>query len=164
MAEEKNGNSRKTVFNVCWLIALFVGCMLAGMNIPVSSGNSVVFSKIVEMSISDIFVVLAEKCVGDIAAFVLISLTYSKIRILAASLVISWRSIAFGIASAFCAANSVPMVSVAMMMSYSMVSVMITIYAIVLEKCEDDKRVLFAVYFLVTGASVLLRILPLLFI
>ena len=154
MAEEKRFDSKKALIFMGWLLAVSALFTWIGTkaSIPVSTDITIEGGSALSA------------CLWDIVPFVLVSITGCKIRALVASVLLSLRGFALGTAACFCAVNAVPVASVAMILSYVMVSILLLIYSVVLFRGASDRRTISAVYLLITGAVVIIRILPLVLI
>ena len=156
MAEEKNIENKKALFVMGWLLCITVLFVWIGLKaeVPVD----------VTVNVSRESIEIVESFIWDIVPFVLLSCANSKIRVVLASALLAQRGLALGIAACFCAVNAVPMVSVAMIMSFVMISVLLLIYAVVLYRGALERKTVIAVYLIITGAVVILRVLPLVLI
>ena len=160
MAEEKNFENKKIIFIAGWFLAVTVVFLWVGMNINVPQGESVAF----RVPDGDILKYLTQMCFLDIFSFVLVSVVNNRVRIGLATVLIAYRGAALGAAAGFCAVNAVPALSVAMMISFSMVSVLIISYILILVKDSSDHKSVLTVYMIVTGATVVLRLMPIILI
>ena len=156
MAEEKNIDNKKALFVMGWLLCITVLFVWIGLKaeVPVD----------VTVNVSRESIEIVESFIWDIVPFVLLSCANSKIRVVLASALLAQRGLSLGIAACFCAVNAVPMVSVAMIMSFVMISVLLLIYAVVLYRGALERKTVIAVYLIITGAVVILRVLPLVLI
>jgi len=66
------------------------------------------------------------------------------------------------VCASFCAENAVSSTSVAMIISFAMVSVLILLYTVFINRIRSGAAARLGLYLLTTGAAVLLRILPML--
>ncbi len=165
MAEKINLENKKTVLFTVWLVSVTAVFLWLGVKESPMGGNTVKFDGVSLSGVREALVGLSVNCGRELLVFLAVTLASRPIAsILAASVVLAVRGLALGTAAAFCSVNSVPANSVAVMLSYAMISVLIIIYTVIRSRGDCDKAVLTGLYFIMTGAAVLLKMLPLLFI
>ena len=148
-----------------WLIAVSVFFMWLGVRMPVDGGRIVAFEEISFDSARDMVMSMALKCMADLSMFLLISLTSRPlINVFVASAMMAFRGIALGISSAYCAENAVGAASVVMIISFAMISALLLIYTLIINRVKSGVAVRVGLYLIATGAAVMLRLLPMMLI
>ncbi len=165
MTEEIKKETKISVFSFVWFVALSIFFISLGVKISCIGGYSVTFNNYEYESIKDMLVSVSIHCAADIAMFLLITISARPyMTIASASLVLMLRALALGFGASFCAENAVSSVSVAMMISYAMISVLLLLYAIFINRIKSGAAVRLGLYLLTTGAAVLLRALPMMLV
>ena len=148
--------SKRIILCALRYAVLFVLAFWVGMDLPVGGGEEVAF----EVSAQNTIV----GCAADMAVFALLAISVRSASAVISMAVTAVRGLALGAAFGFCAVNFVPLTSVAMLLSHGMVSALRAVYAVMLSKdgisCGEKRTA----YLLLTGASVLLRVMPVLFV
>ena len=161
MTEEMKNETKLTVFSLVWLAALSVFFISLGVRMSDISGYAVTFNKIEYESVKDMILKVSVECAADVAMFLLIALSAKPFLSLAsASVILMLRGFALGVCASFCAENAVSAASVAMIISFAMVSALMLLYTLLINRIRSGAAVRLGLYLLTTGAAALLRALP----
>ena len=160
MTEEISRESKISVISFVWLSALSAFFVWLGVKIATHGGYAVVFDKTEYGSIREAILSLSVKCAADIAMFLTVTLAARPvINVSVASAILALRGTALGISAAFCAENAVSSVSVAMIISCAMVSVLLLLYTVLINRIKSGAAVRVGLYLLTTGAVSMMRLL-----
>lgn len=161
MTEEISLETKKTAASLAWLIAVSLLFIWLGAKNAAVGGYAVMFDKTEFVSIREAVMSLSVKCAADIAMILAVTLVSKPVVSLAvASAVLGGRGVALGICVAFCAKNAVDTSAVAMVVSFAMVSVLIALYTVLINRIRAGAAVRIGLYLLTTGAASMLRLLP----
>ena len=162
MAEEIKKSIKK--FTIIAAVYLFASAyfMYLGLNSCQSAGYAVFFREPQFEGIREAVSYLSGRCAFDIACFTLVAVTPRPfVCIFATTAVLALRSCAVGAAVAFLSANCVAASSVASVIAFSAVSILVMLFSFCLMLRENNTLVRVVIYLLVTGGAVLLRSIPL---
>jgi len=163
MTEEMKNETKIAVFSFVWLAALSIFFISLGVRMSDISGYAVTFNKIEYESVKDMILKVSLECAADVAMFLLIAVSAKPfVSLASSSLALMLRGFALGVCASFCAENAVSSTSVAMIISFAMVSVLILLYTVFINRIRSGAAARLGLYLLTTGAAVLLRILPML--
>ena len=163
MTKGLKNKTQLMIFCFVWLVALSIFFISIGSKVAMPSGYTVVFDKTEYSNTKDLMVGMALKSFLDIAAVFLITVAYrSYLSVVISSVILAMRGISLGACTSFCAENAVSSVSVVMIVSFALVSLLILIYTVFLNRVSLGIVARLGAYFLVTGAVTLIRLLPLL--
>lgn len=160
------GNKIKiSVFSFIWLSAISLFFVSLGIRLSGETGYTVLFNAVEYESIKDMIVSVSIESAADIAMFLLVTISARPVMSLAsASLILILRGLTLGACATFCAENAVSSASVAMMIGYAMVSIVLLLYTVIINRINSGVKVRLALYLLVTGTAVALRALTMLLV
>ena len=165
MTETVKNQNQISVFSFVWLVVISVFFVSLGIKIPGESGYTVLFDAISFKSIKDMILSISFDCATDIVMFLLVTISAKPlVSIALSSLVLVFRGITLGAGATFCAENAVDSASVAMIISYAMVSIILLLYTVLINRMNIGAKVRLVLYLLVTGTAVALRALPMLLV
>lgn len=165
MTEEMKNETKLTVFSFVWLAALSIFFISLGVRMSDISGYAVTFNKIEYEGVKNMILKVSVECAADVAMFLLIAVSAKPfISLASASGVLMLRGFALGVCAAFCAENAVSSSSVVMIISFAMVSALMLLYTVLINRIRSGAAVRLGLYLLTTGAAVLLRALPMMLV
>ncbi len=165
MTEENRNQTQISVFSFVWLAAISLFFVSLGVKLSGESGYTIVFDTVKYESIKDMIISVSLECAADIAMFLLVTVSVKPfVSLASSSLILVFRGITLGTCATFCAENAVNSASVAMIISYAMITVILLLYTVVTNRITAGVKVRLVLYLLVTGTAVALRALPMLLI
>ena len=154
-----------SVFSFIWLSAISLFFVSLGIRLSGETGYTVLFNAVEYESIKDMIVSVSIESAADIAMFLLVTISARPVMSLAsASLILILRGLTLGACATFCAENAVSSASVAMMIGYAMVSIVLLLYTVIINRINSGVKVRLVLYLLVTGTAVALRALTMLLV
>ena len=148
-----------------WLLAVSIFSISVGLKLTCLAGQTIAFDKVGYDSIKEAIVGLSVRCAVDVVSFLLITVAskpYASVAL--SSVILVMRGVALGASASFCAVNAISAASVAMMISFALVSLLMLIYAVFVSGSRLGFCLHLLIYLLVTGAAALLRLLPVMLI
>ncbi len=161
MTEENKNQTKIIIFSFIWLAAISVFFVSLGIRLNGESGYAVSFNTVRYEGVKEAIMSVAMYCAIDIAMFLLITISVKPLVSLSfASVIMMLRGLALGACATFCAENAVSAASVAMLISYAVISVLLLIYTVMVNRVNAGAGVRLVLYLLVTGTAVILRAIP----
>lgn len=165
MTEENRNQTKISVFSFVWLVVISLFFVSLGIKLHGESGYTIAFDTVKYENIKDMIMSVSLECMADIAMFLLVTVSAKPVvSLVTASLVLVFRGVTLGTCATFCAENAVNSASVAMIISYAMISAILLLYTVAVNRINSGVNVRLVLYLLVTGTAVALRVLPMLLV
>lgn len=157
-----NAQDKKRSYLAYLPIAAFVICIAVGTYMG-GDGGALVHLENPFHGDASFFFTCAQICFFDIVQTLLIGVgAGQRMFVPVATAISALRGVALGAAISFCTENALPGAAVGMTASFGTVSVLLLCYGIFMHRIACETSFLYRVlcYFAVSGAAVLLRLLP----
>ncbi len=165
MTEEIKNKPQISILYFVWLAAVSAFCVSIGLKLSEMNGYIILFNRIQYDGLREMILKLSAECAADVASFLIITIASRPYASTAASsVIIALRGFSIGTCASFCAENAVSAASVAVIISYAMVSFLMMLYSVFVSRVDCGWQMRLLAYLLVTGTAALLRVLPMLLI
>lgn len=165
MTGQIKSKPQNSIICFVWLLAISIFSISVGLKLTGLAGQTIVFDSIGYHSLREAIVGLSIRCAADVASFLLITIASKPYASMAlSSVILAMRGVSLGACSSFCAVNAISDASVAMIISFALVSLLMLLYAVFVSRAKLGFCLHLLIYFLITGASALLRLLPVMLI